>query len=90
MRSPKTPLVVIRTTQVVAAVSAYEFAAMTDQAIGARGADLAMMVDGLLAVDGTGRTTLWDLRRKIGVESDRPLWEHARQISIMRWFARAP
>ncbi len=52
------PSVVIRATEVVAALSAHKLAAVADQPMRAGRANLAVMLHGLSDVDGTVRTTL--------------------------------
>lgn len=79
-------LVVVGAAQVVAAMRAHQLAPVANKPMRTRRADLAMMLHRLL-IKRAGRTTLWDFRRKISVERNRPLWEHARQISIVRWLA---
>ena len=58
IRFRRTTSIVVRAAQVVATVGADELAAMADQPMGASGADLAMMVDGLLIVNRAVRTAL--------------------------------
>jgi len=68
---------------------AHQLAPVADKPMGTGRADLAMMLHGLV-FERAGRTTLWDFRPKIDVKSNGPLWEHARQISILRWLAGIP
>ena len=51
-------LVVVRAAQIVAAVGADKLAAMSDEAVGAGGANLAVVINGQLIADWAGRTTL--------------------------------
>ena len=51
-------LVVVGTTEVVAAVRADQLASMADEPMRARRADLAVVLDGLIIAHGTDRTTL--------------------------------
>ena len=61
--------VVVRAAEIVAAVSTHQLAAVAHEAVGTRRADLAMMLNRSLAIDGALRTTLWDFRRKFGVQN---------------------
>jgi len=82
-------LVVVGAAQVVAAMRTHQLAPVPHEPMRTSRADLAVVLHRLV-FKRTDRTTLWDFRRKIGVKSGGPLWEHARQISIMRWLAGTP
>ena len=58
---------------------------MPGELAGAGGADLAVVVHGLLGLNGAVRTTLWEIGYKIGVQGLGTLRQHGGEISMEEW-----
>jgi hypothetical protein len=87
------PSIIIGAAQVVAALGADQLAVVAGEAVGAGGADLAVVdrTAGLMGRGVGGRLTMREIhlkfRGKIGVQGVRAMREHAGQISMeMRQF----
>jgi len=78
--SPYGISVIVGAAEVVAAVGAYQLALVAGKAVGAGGADLAVVIHGQFAGRffrrGADRTTLWEIAGKFIVENVGSVGEH--------------
>jgi hypothetical protein len=88
LRRTRSPLVVIRAAQVVAAFRAYQLAVVADQPMRAVGANLAVMINWrTIHCACAHRTGMRDFSVQSSIESARQVRQHAGQISIEGWAA---